>query len=78
MLVVHLAMAYTEYCAGLNLHIDGGRMAFVTGVRRQIIRTIASDTIHGFGTVETSIHQRLATGNPVRADCPRARSCCSP
>ena len=46
------------------------RLTFPTGfVHRQIIRTIASDTMHGFGTVETSIHQRLATGNPVRADC---------
>ena len=51
------------------------KLAFPNGVRREIIRTMASDTMHGFGTIETSIHHRLATNNPVRVG--RACACSS-
>ena len=37
------------------------------GARREMIRTMAHDTIHGLSTIETSIDHRLTTGNPVRA-----------
>ncbi len=36
------------------------------GARREMIRTMAHDTVHGLSTIETSIDHRLTTGNPVR------------
>ena len=36
-------------------------------MHREVIRTIASDTAHGFGDVEGTVHRRLVTNSPVRA-----------